>query len=30
VKVDIDLKPDLAVDVERHATEKMKTALLRQ
>ena len=30
VKIDIDLKPDLAVDIERHATEKMKTALLRQ
>jgi arylsulfatase len=30
IKVDIDLKPDLAVDVARHDSEKMRAALLRQ
>lgn len=30
IKVDIDLKPDLAIDAGRHETEQMKTALLRQ
>jgi hypothetical protein len=30
VKLDLELKPDLAVDVERHGAEKMKSALLRQ
>jgi arylsulfatase A-like enzyme len=30
IKIDIDLKPDLAVDIQRHGTEQMKSALLRQ
>jgi arylsulfatase len=30
VRIDIDLKPDLAIDVARHGDEKMKAALLRQ
>ncbi len=30
VKIDIDLKPDLSIDVARHRDERLKTALLRQ
>jgi hypothetical protein len=30
IKIDIDLKPDLAIDVLQHSAEKMKAALLRQ
>ena len=30
IKVDIDLKPDLTIDADRHHDEKVKSALLRQ